>query len=116
MAFSQTSKFTKRRHQIIRDHRAIARRGGELHMGPDGLLTVRRKRGSSGVPYRGLFILAGVLFVAKALMLAHDGAQTYGERIVALAESGAVGRAAAWIMQADPLTRSIADYLAPLLG
>ena len=116
MAFSSAPNFEKRRRQIVRTRRSLARYGGELEMRPDGLLTVRRRRGLSGIPYQGLFVLGALLFGAKSLMLVQDGAQTYGERVSNLADGGTVERVGAWVMQIDPLTAKLAEYLMPLFG
>jgi len=115
MAFSSTPSFAKRSRQIVRSRRSVMRRGGELALGPDGLLTVRPKRGMTGIPFRGIFLIAALLFGAKAMMLVQDGPQTYGERVAKLAEGGTVEQAGAWVMQADSLTLMLAGYIAPLL-
>jgi hypothetical protein len=115
MASSTTPSFEKRSRQIVRMHRKVIRRGGELNLGPDGLLTVRPKRGGTGIPFRGLFIIAALLFGAKAMMLVQDGAVGYGERVEKLAQGGMVEQAGAFVMQADPLTVKLAAYIQPLL-
>ncbi|NCO21434.1 MAG: hypothetical protein GW905_05380 [Rhodobacterales bacterium] len=76
---------------------------------------MRPRRGGTGIPFRGLSIIFVLLFGAKALMLVQDGAQTYGERVSKLGEGGAVEQAGAWVMQADPLTVMLAEYIRPLL-
>lgn len=115
MAHTSTPSFSKRSRQIVRAHKSVTRRGGELELGPDGLLTVRPKRRSTGIPFRGLFLIAILLFGAKALMLAQDGALGYGERVAKLSEGNMVEKAGAWIMQADPLTTALAGYIKPLI-
>ncbi len=86
-----------------------------MQIGPDGLLTVRRRRGGSGLPFRGLLVILALVLGAKALMLAQDGPTAYGERVARLAEGSLVERAGGWIMQADPVTSAMADQLRPYL-
>lgn len=114
MGFSSTPSFEKRSRQIVRVHQSMKRRGAELNLGPDGLLTVRPRRGGTGIPFRGLLVIAVLLIGAKAMMLVQDGSQTYGERVEKLASGTMVEKAGAFVMQADPLTVALADHIRPM--
>lgn len=115
MSSNSNLTFDKRSRQILRHRRQIARHGGEFEIGPDGLLTVRRKRRSTGFPLRGILMLTVLFFGAKTLMLAHDGPQSYGERTARLAQGGVVERAGAWVLQADPVSLALSEAIRPFL-
>jgi len=114
MASTNTPSFEKRSRQIVRAHRSVTRRGGELSLGPDGLLTLRPKRGGTGIPFRGLFLIAALFFGAKAMMLVQDGAQTYGERVQKLTQGTTLEQVGAFVLQVDPLTVALAGYIKPM--
>lgn len=108
--------FAARTRRIRRNNRMVAK-ASELHIGPDGLLTVRRRRQvKGGTLLRGLIFFVFILFAAKAVMLVSVGTSAYAQSLSVLDGGNAFERAGGFIMQADSLTRFLAAGLTPLLG
>jgi len=101
--------------------RSITRKRARLERGyvgkirRDGLIVFKPRRQTPTVPLRGLiYLVLGFVFF-KAVVLAHLGAVTYEERLLRLQDGNLIEQAGAAIMQSDPLTRIMAQYLSPVL-
>lgn len=111
-AFAQ---FEKRLELLERRHRELAE-GYVARINPDGLITVEPKPQRSGLLLK-LFATAFLgIIVFKTAALYLVGLVVYEGRVGALAEGTKFEQAAAWIMQADPLTQHLATLLTGLLG
>ncbi|WP_172961005.1 hypothetical protein [Oceaniglobus roseus] len=115
MSHASSPSFARRSRRIIRNNRLVAR-SADVHIGPDGLMTVRpRRRAPSFDALKGILIVLAVLFTMKSIMLASAGNLAYQERVNALRDGSAVERVGAFVMQADPLTRQLASGLGALM-
>lgn len=81
----------------------------------DGLIVFRPKHRKTTFPVRGLVLLMVGFFLFKAMIMAHLGGLLYEERVAALNEGTLVEQAGAYVMQADPVTQTIASKLRPFL-
>jgi hypothetical protein len=86
----------------------------EKRVTEDGLVvTVAKTNGAkrSLIPIKGILI-AAVLFVAvKGFLLAEIGEPEYLERLAVMKEGSAIQVSAAFLLDADPATRSVASFL-----
>lgn len=68
------------------------------------------------LPLKGLVLLLAGGLVYKAWLLNSLGAAGYAAKLTALSDGGAVEKAGAFLMQVDPATRMIADFIGPFIG
>lgn len=110
--------FDERIGRIDRKHRQMER-GYRPEMDDTGLIQMRPnssvRRAFVKPPFRaiGLFIIGLTLF--KAVLLVDLGPSNYASRIDMLREGAIWEKAGAWAMQADPVTKAIADQVSPYL-
>lgn len=106
--------FDKRVHRIARKNRKLAR-GHVNFIDRAGLIRQRPRRSLAALPLRGLMII-GLGFVGfKGLLIAHQGPVQYDEKLALLAEGSIFEQGAAWAMEIEPVSRTVAGMLAPLL-
>lgn len=109
------TQFEKRLDGLTRKHKELAG-GYTVRVGHDGLIIVQPKRFRFGLRAKFL-ILAVIGFMAfKALAFAFIGPTTYDERVAALAEGTAFEQAGAWVMQSEPVTEKLAEWIGPFVG
>lgn len=72
-----------------------------------------RKRGL--LPLRGLLVAAIIFIGFKGVVLAEIGEPEYVERLESLKKGGAVQVSAAFLLDADPATRTVADMVKKVL-
>ncbi|RVT87215.1 hypothetical protein DXV76_03805 [Rhodobacteraceae bacterium CCMM004] len=106
--------FDQRRISIQKRARKLSR-GSVATIGADGLIIARPRRHGSGFPWGTVVAVAGVLLLAKAVMLTHVGPTAYDESVAMLAGGTVVEQAGAWVMQADALTVWLSEQIASLL-
>ncbi len=107
--------FDKRLNRIGRNRARLAQ-GYSSKVGKDGLIVFRpARRASRGFPIKGLVILALGFFCFKGLLLAHLGEQVFTARVGTLATGSVVEQAGAFMMQTDPISQGIAQYVRPLV-
>lgn len=106
--------FQARVGSVERQHKAMAN-GYKTEIREDGLIVVKPKRVRRGFPLRGITVLLFSLFLFKGYTLAVLGAPTYADRVAKLADGTVMEQASAWVMQADPITMSLAELIAPLI-
>lgn len=107
--------FDKRLKQIVRKHERLAK-GGVKTVTSDGLITVKPRAYRPKFPLRGLILLVVVGFLFKGLFLATVGEVAYGERVAALAQGSVMDKVGAWVMQIDPATMIVANFLSPYVN
>ena len=107
-------QFEDRLKSLENKHRAMSR-GYVTQMQSDGLIVARPKRKLMRLSGKTLIIFVLGFFLFKGFLLANLGAPTYGERLGYLQNGTAVERAGAVVMQADPVTRFVADKMQPHL-
>jgi hypothetical protein len=112
--FNTPDGFEARIKRVRRSHTRLAR-GYEAKVRPDGLIVFRPKRRRVNLPLRGLAMTLAAFIGFKVVVLMHLGDLSYQARIDALAAGSAAEKAGAWIMQIDPVTRTIAGQIAPLI-
>jgi hypothetical protein len=86
-----------------------------MSVGHDGLVVAKPRRISLRFPLRGLLLAAFAVIGFKAFAFAYLGEPGYHDRIAGLAQGTTSERMAAWVMQADPVTRAVSDLVAPYL-
>lgn len=106
--------FARRVRRIDVKH-ARLERGYVGRVRGDGLIEFKPRRRMPAIPWRGLlYLMLGFAFF-KAVVIAHLGTVTYEERLARLAAGHVLEQAGAYIMQPDPLSATLAGYLAPVL-
>lgn len=108
---STEATFDERLRRPMRKHRRMSENGVVRRMGPDGLVSVYPRRRMPRFPLRAVVLLVIVAFAFKAAMMQVMGPGVYDARVAALAEGAPSERAAAWVMQADPVTLAISRTL-----
>ena len=104
------AQFEKRLAQLERRHRELAD-GYVRKINPDGLITVEPSRYGPVHQFRVLVgFLCGFLLLKSAMQVVL-GPVAYDERVLSMAGGTAFERMGAWIMQSDPLSRMMSDYL-----
>ena len=107
--------FNNRLRLLGRKHSKMAN-GYTTQMRNDGLIVVKPRRAARrGFPLKGLVMMGLAFFAFKALILASVGPDGYAERIAKLQDGTFVERGGAWIMQADPATRVLAEFVGPVM-
>lgn len=107
--------FDRRIKQIVRKHDRLAK-GAVRKQREDGLIVARPRMLRPRFPWRIILIVICTAFVLKTAFLALVGDEAYDARLAALAQGGTLDQAGAWLMHIDPVTRVIADLIAPYLG
>jgi len=108
-------QFDKRVRKIVQGHHRLATNGAVLRMNSDGLIEARPRRRGPRFPLRGLVLLVGAGMLFKGFLLAHLGGISYNERVGLLADGTIVEQAGAWIMQPDPVTVQLAEWIGQVL-
>lgn len=76
----------------------------------------RRSRSQGRGWLSKLVIVAGFVLVLKALLYLSVGAVVYGQRVTKLRAGEGLEPLGGWIMQADPVTRWLADQIEMVLA
>jgi hypothetical protein len=108
------AQFETRCASLKRKHSELAK-GYTAKLDSDGLITLVPLRRRSYLTTR--LILGSVVgfMLFKSVTIALVGTVTYQERIDALAAGTDFEKAAAWLMQADPVASKLAGVIAPYL-
>jgi hypothetical protein len=110
------AEFARRLSRLSRKHAQMSR-GYVNVLTRDGLIVAKPVRPKSGISGLRLIALAVmVFFLFKAVSLAMIGPQAYADRLAPLKEGTVVEQAGATVLAMDPVTRALADWIAPLLG
>lgn len=117
---SVNTSFDKRLSNVVRNHERMQRNGIVRQVGRDGLIRSRPR-----LIRRGLFslrswlksglILATVLIALKALLFAQMGPDSYALKVEGLRAGSILEQAGAVVMQPEPMTIALGDYLSLLL-
>jgi hypothetical protein len=107
--------FDKRLKQIVRKHEKLSK-GGVKTVTSDGLIVVKPRVYRPKFPLKGMILLIVVGFLFKGLFLASVGEVAYGERVNGLMQGSVMDRAGAWVMQIDPATLIIANFMSDVLN
>ncbi|SMR70768.1 hypothetical protein SAMN04488030_0380 [Aliiroseovarius halocynthiae] len=114
MAEAQVKDFEKRIRQIDRRHNKIARGYVQL-VERDGLLVPKTKMlKKRSFPLRAILIAVVGFAVFKGVLVSQVGLTSYEARLESLTEGGMVERAGAWLMQVDPFSRGVAEFILSL--
>lgn len=106
--------FDARLKKIDRNRTRLAN-GYSAKVTKDGLIVFRPKRRANSFSIRGLVFLAVGFFMFKAMILAHLGNTVYEQRVTALQTGTMVEQAGAFVMQKDPVSVAMSQYLRPFL-
>lgn len=108
------AEFQMRRKGIERKHSALAK-GYSAKIGKDGLITLVPRRSRSLLTARMIVGAVICFMVFKSVTLALIGPPTYEERIASLAGGTTYEKAAAWVMQIDPVSATAAEFLQSMM-
>lgn len=111
-AFAQ---FEKRLASLERKHKELAA-GYMARINPDGLITVEPKSKRSGLTARLIALLIIGVMAFKVIAVALAGPVVYQGRLDKLMAGTEFEKAAAWIMQIDPLTLRASEFLIGIVG
>ncbi len=111
---SSRSQFENRLATLGRKHSAMSR-GYKTHIQHDGLIVVKPRRAGRGVSFKAVLLAALGFFAFKAFLLASLGPDAYSDRISGLETGTIFEQGGAWVMQIDPATQAIADFVGPVL-
>ena len=114
MSAYQFDEFERRMRRISRRHTKLSR-GYTTEVNGDGLVVAKPQRKGNGTTLRVLVLFVVMLLLFKGFLHAQLGATTYEERVMQLAEGNAVERVGAWIMAADPVTRTLSYHMSSLV-
>ena len=110
--FDNRQNFESRLKVIDRKNLAMAN-GYIADMRDDGLIVLKPYRRTMNFPLKGMILLLIGFFFFKAFILASVGPDTYASRIEILQNGTFVERGGAWVMQVDPVSQGIANYMGP---
>ena len=105
------AQFETRCASLKRKHSELAR-GYVARLDGDGLITLVPARRRSNLTTRLLLGIAVGFMLFKSVTIALIGPLAYQERIDALDAGTGFEKAAAWLMQADPVASCIAGWIA----
>ena len=106
--------FDKRVRRIAKRNRKLAR-GHVNFIDSTGVVRQRPLASLSGMPIRGLLLIALGFFSFKGLLIAHQGPVQYEDRLALLEEGTAFERGSAWVMQIEPVAMWFAGVIGTLL-
>ena len=104
------AQFEERLNHLERKHRELAR-GYVAKIDPDGLITVEPKQRRGAIRLRVLSALFLGFLLFKVVMMITVGPETYDSRLDELRVGTGPEQISAWVMQADPLSAAVADYI-----
>lgn len=104
------TQFEQRLNSLERKHKELAN-GYVAKINPDGLITIAPKDPRATLRTRlGIAIILGFLLF-KTVTMALVGPVTYESRLDVLRDGTGPERFGAFIMQVDPITGPVAEYL-----
>ena len=106
--------FQKRVDILSEKHRAMAN-GYTASVRDDGLIVVEPKTTRRGIPFRLAFYVMCAFILFKAMIVVAMGEGTYTASIEQLADGTTAESVAAWMMQADTVTRAVASAISSVL-
>lgn len=104
-------EFSQRLRRLERKHTRIRNRGVRSHVGPDGLVVAYPRRHAPRFPLRALVMLALLAFGFKLWMFVALGVDDYTARVDLLAQGDTAEQVAAWLLQPDVFTESVAGFV-----
>lgn len=110
----EKNQFEKRLRKLARKERAMER-GFTTQLRTDGLLIVKPKRRGAPISLRSVLLFLAAFIVFKAIAMAELGPATYGAHVAELSQGTVIEQAGAWVMQADPASVAVANYIRPYL-
>lgn len=112
MSTTTEKGFDARIRKVQRNHVRMAR-GYDAKVGRDGLIVFRPRRRKTRLPLRVLLLTVIAFIGFKVLVLMQIGDLAFQARIDAMMSGTVAEQIGGYILQLDPLTRLIADQLAP---
>lgn len=94
-------------------HKRVEKRVRDDGLVVDVVKSDMRKRGL--LPLRGILVAAIIFIGFKGLVLAEIGEPEYVQRLESLKKGGAVQVSAAFLLDADPATRTVAEMVNKVL-
>lgn len=107
--------FHKREQALRRKHIRMSK-GYVTRMNRNGVIEQVPDRHFSGIGLRLVLRLALVVMAFKILVYAWLGETQYLSSVATLSQGALYEKAGAWVMQADPVTRAVAEFISPRVG
>ena len=107
--------FEHRLRRIVRKHRQMAN-GVVGRMGPDGLVIPVARRAMPTFPLRSIVLVIGVALLLKAYLLAAIGGAEFDARVATLSQGSLLDQGGAFVMQADPMTVTVAAWISQIIN
>jgi len=106
--------FAERVNRISRRHSKLSK-GYLMSVNHDGLVIARPRDHGSRFSLTGILVVLMAVIGFKAFALAWLGSANYDDRLARLADGTTAERMAAFTMQSDPVSRAVAELIAPYL-
>lgn len=106
-----SASLDKRLRRVVRTHDRMRKNGVVHRVGPDGLIRSRPRLIRPRFPLKGLLVIAALFIAFKALLFAQMGAGNYALKVENLRNGSVVEQIGAVLMQEEPVTVAIGDYL-----
>ena len=107
--------FQTRVNRIESSYHLRAANGVRHEILSDGLIVARPRRRAPRFPWRGIGLTLLGLLALKVLLLVNAGPNVYNQRVDLLRDGSVFEQFGAWVMQADWLTRAIAEQINTIL-
>ncbi len=102
-----------RLRRVVRNHDRMKHKGVVHRVGRDGLIRTRPRLFRRSFPLRGAIVVGILFFLFKAIMFAQMGAGNYALKLEELRNGSQVEQIGALLMQEDPVTIAVADFIKP---
>ena len=112
----QAQKNFYKREQALRRKHIRMSQGYVTRMSKNGTIEQVPDSKAGGTGVRLILKAALVVLAFKVLAFAWLGETQYLNNVDALSQGAIYERAGAWIMQADPVTRTLAGFIMPRMG
>ncbi|WP_407492256.1 hypothetical protein [Pseudooceanicola sp. MF1-13] len=110
-----------RRLERLDERKAALEAGHRTELDENGLMKLiptgeRRRQINRMIPLRAAMIIAGVLLSFKGFLLFKLGFGVYTAKVNAMAQGDTMDQVGAWIMQIEPVTLMVYNFLTFVVG
>jgi hypothetical protein len=110
-----------RRLERLDERKAALEAGHRTELDESGLIKLiptgeRRRQINRMIPLRAAMIIAGVLLTLKGFLLYKLGFGVYTSKVASMARGDTMDQIGAWIMQVEPVTLAVYNFIAFVAG